>query len=130
MSLHTSITTAPLDEPTATRIGKAITDATGLAVVPRLPILRRTCTAFDLPGVHEMLTDAADWDSDVWDMDMCQLPRLARAIEEVGKYLSHFTFRVAWTGHSAAKKVPILIGDLVKLIRENKIGNGVEYEVA
>jgi hypothetical protein len=37
--------------------------------------------ALYIPEVHELLTDAADWDAETWDMDPTGLERLAVTLE-------------------------------------------------
>ncbi len=129
MSLETSITTRSLDKPTARQIGKTVTQASGLAVCPRISLFKQTCTRFDLPNVHDMLTEKADWDAATWDLDVQQLPRLALAVDQLARHLNYFTFRMAWVSESTLKKIPIEIAELLTLIHESKIGNRVEYEV-
>ncbi len=77
-----------------------------------------------------MLTDDADWDAPIWDMDKSKLPRLAQAIHEFAKELTKdFTFRVAWIGESTLRRESIELPDLIHVIREGKLENRVEYVV-
>ena len=129
MSLTASIYTSPLEKPIGRRIAEVVSKKSGLTLCPRFSWFRRTYDGFELPEVHNMLTEMADWDCKTWDMDKSMLPSLARVVEELAVQLDCFTFRVAWVGEKTLRRMPIDVDDLAALIRCSKIENRVEYVV-
>ena len=82
-----------------------------------------------LPLVHELLTDAADWDAATWDMDRDGVEQLATTLEWLFAELpGELTFEATWDG--PAEEKPVARAGLLALVRASEIGTRTRYRVS
>jgi hypothetical protein len=79
----------------------------------------------------DLLPAKFDSRSPTWSLLPNVLPRLEKALTAVSTRSSSFTFRALWRGLDALalSSLSVSVKDLLQRIRQNAIGNGVEYVV-
>lgn len=66
----------------------------------------------------------------LWVLTPAHLPKLAEAVEFLGKNSSGFSLLVHWlNGETPQTENDTALKDLIKAIRDNRIGNNVLYHV-
>lgn len=104
---------------------------TGLAVSSRKvgdkPVLHFAVTG----GCScEFLSNDAEFESETWTLADTQLSALALAISSLAKECKSFSFLAHWlNGERPRQTQAISSSSLVKLVRENKVGNNVLYVI-
>lgn len=78
----------------------------------------------------EFLSDEAEVESEIWQLEVSHLPALAQAVAALGKECKGFSFLAYWlNGERPRQSLHISASALVKLVRQNKVGNNVLYVV-
>jgi hypothetical protein len=79
----------------------------------------------------DLLPPKFSWASSTWELVPERLPQLAAAVSKVASDSRSFSFKAQWLGLDGPDLGSRRVGlkELLKIIRSNTIGNGVEYVV-
>ena len=81
-------------------------------------------------GLHDMLTDRADWNADTWDLNKSGLDALASFIELFSRRIGKdFSFQAIWAGDNVEIIKELTIGEFVQIVNSNNIGTKTKYLV-
>ena len=81
-------------------------------------------------GLHDMLTDSADWNADTWDFNQSGLDALASFIELFSKKIGKdFSFEAIWAGDKVEINKELTINELIRIIKSDNIGTKTKYLV-
>ena len=76
----------------------------------------------------EFLSDAAEFEAEVWALEPSHLSRLAETIRVLGTECGKFSFLAHWLGGERERTSErISSSGLAKLVEENRIANNVLY---
>jgi hypothetical protein len=88
-------------------------------------------TVLEIPEVHNLLTDDADWNADTWDMELRGLEELATTLEWLFDQLGgEMTFQSTWSGDPIEHHVRVSRAELLDVVRRSKIETRTRYFVA
>ena len=90
------------------------------------------CLHFSVTGgcSCDLLSDAADWNSELWSLEGAHLEPLSRAITALGAECGRFSFLAHWLdGKRPKRSESVSAAGLARLVRENQLGNNVLYAV-
>lgn len=76
-----------------------------------------------------LLSDNADWNEPVWELEPEVLEPLAKALQVLGDEAGGFTFQAIWIGDSAETANESTLSEVLQEIRNNKIRNKHIYKV-
>jgi len=76
-----------------------------------------------------LLSDNADWNEPVWDLEPEILEPLAKALEVLGEEAGGFTFQAIWAGDKAETSSESTLPEILQEIRNNQIKNKHVYKV-
>jgi hypothetical protein len=84
----------------------------------------------EIPEVHNLLTDQADWDAETWDMDPQGLEELAATLDWLFEQLrGDVTFQTTWSD-PIEHHVRLSRGDLLAIVPKSEIGTRRRYYVS
>ena len=85
---------------------------------------------FFVDGVHEILTDQADWNAETWDMEKEGLASLASILERfMAEVKADFSFSAMWVGEKPKKELTVSGKELLEIIKSGQIGTRTRYFV-
>jgi len=80
--------------------------------------------------LHDMLTDSADWNADIWDFNQSGLDALAGFIELFSnKFGKDFSFQAIWAGDEVEVNKELSVDELIQVVKLNNIGTKTKYLV-
>jgi hypothetical protein len=89
---------------------------------------RRGPWLLEMPGVHEILAEDAEWDAVSWALSEDGAERLARTLEWLLTELpGEFTFEVLW-GEEPIDKL-VSREELIRIVRSGHLGGRTRYRV-
>jgi len=85
---------------------------------------------FWVSGIHEILTDDADWNAETWDMEKSGLLNLSKIFERfMEEVKSDFRFWALWAGDRPDKEMSVSRAQMIEIIKSGKIGTKTCYLV-
>lgn len=76
-----------------------------------------------------LLSDNADWNEPVWELDTEILEPLAKALKVLGEEAGGFTFQAIWAGDSPETSSESTLSEILQEIRNNQVKNRHVYKV-
>jgi hypothetical protein len=76
-----------------------------------------------------LMSDNADWNEPVWELDPEILEPLAKALQMLGEEAGGFTFQAIWAGDSAETTSETSLAEILQEIRNNHVRNKHIYKV-
>ena len=108
-------------------------DILGIECSPRrrwFGLLKNTQPYLSLHGIHDMLTDDSDLNSDTWDLNQSGLDSLACFMELFAyKFGKNFTFEAIWAGDEVKNNKELTISELIQIVKSNNIETKTKYLV-
>ncbi len=92
--------------------------------------LRRRTIGFQIDGIHDGLSESADWDSPFWILEQWASQDLSQLLDQVVQLgVVKFTLSACWSGEKANSEEIIRIDDFRTLLKSGRIGNKIRYNV-
>jgi hypothetical protein len=76
-----------------------------------------------------LLSEHADWDKPLWDLENDVLERLSAALQLLGKEAGGFTLRALWVGDEPETESEISLSEMLDEVRNNRVRNKHTYKV-
>lgn len=76
-----------------------------------------------------LMSDDADWNKPVWDLEPEILEPLAKALQILGEESGGFSLQAIWIGDSPETKSEITLTEILQVVRNNQIRNKHIYMV-
>lgn len=83
-----------------------------------------------LIGAHDILDDKADWNSETWLFAPAAIPRFVSTIDRLYELFPEEFELVAVWGEKPLREQPVTRTQLVAILSNNALGNGVLYRVS
>ncbi|WP_282000295.1 hypothetical protein [Geotalea uraniireducens] len=75
------------------------------------------------------MSDNADWNEPVWELEPEILEPLAKALQVLGEEAGGFTFQAIWMGDKPETSSESTLPEILKEIRNNQVKNKHVYRV-
>lgn len=83
-----------------------------------------------LDGVHDLLTDAADWNAEYWDMHLDKVEPLVEALRDIYKLSpAGITVRANWAGNTPTSEEELSIDEMLNIVRNSRLGTLTNYVI-
>lgn len=83
-----------------------------------------------LDGVHDLLTEGADWSAQYWSMDLSKLEPLAEAIQLIYELSpAGIAVKAIWAGDKPSHELELSVSELADFVRKSCLGTRTEYIV-
>ena len=81
-------------------------------------------------GLHDHLTDDADWNAEFWDFDAEYLQAYSKKLERMFSLSANgIEFQALWVGDKPTTTRNLSLEEFLEAVRNNKIGTKTKYIV-